>query len=628
MEEMIKNRMKSAYDKITLEEELRLKAKKKLLAKAKSGSRRKVFYSVIAAAAVVVLFIIGNLIMIRWNNGRGHEVTPLESNTPYESEKWVDGYEYEDAIEKLKKIETMEEYEEMAFSSNVYRRIFGDMGENFCVAVLCYDEDFEQCKWQNGMQATNVKAIVYAYYKFDENGKKVNEYYGTYDIDDAECSFGAVYMNGDWYAVMDSIDVPHYEIYNVTSPEKSSYARHTESEDDIVYINENAQFFARNCGDYIVVGGTIPYGKTLELSQVESKHDLEELMNQSNVYYIACSDNSYLVAQAFDGNDGSEFASSYEGQHEYVKVGHFVVDGETVFLSPIIELTGEGNAMETMGITCFKGTWYLFGKLKDFEQYKLINLTTGTEEIMYCDEGICREILSGETIDYFAKSVGNYWMIGSEVVTKEKKDSKTYCDNHEWEEMCTSEMSVRDIYVAQNWIGRSANDYILLELFFDDLVMTDFEDDTAMWANSGENAYQVNNRFSEVNFQVSTELDSDEIIAVTLFGDHCYVTEDVWIGMDRDEVTEKMGIEDNLNQGSFEKDGYIYTFFEKDGYLYEFRFVTAFVDAGNLPEHASHPWTEKYVLDCACISDAAKIKESSVKSFGERLEEGRNILPQ
>ncbi len=510
------------------------------------------------------------------------------------------------AITDLEYILTIDDVNTLADCPNAYVRFFDDDGERFCVAALCYDAGGVKCTIGEGI----AEYVEYGYFWFDEDGEKISEKKNVFGFGSESWETrGVVEFNSEWYEVINNKtggDAHNYEMVNIMKPEDVSHLSHFSDSEMEYYIRSHTQFFMEQQGSCIVVGdiANADSGKVFDFSQVNTLDDLEELMGAFNVYSKVLSQNQYLVVLPYN-KDG--VASSFEGQVSELRVGYFVVleNGDMAFT--VIPLKGVGNAMESLGVTCCQDRWYLFGKLQTYMQYEVIDLENGDVEILDYDEGVCREILVNNDIDYFAKGVDNYWLLGSEdVIVKEAKDPKTYCSNHGWDEMCTSTLSVRDIYVTPNWIGKSAKEFIELEVFFDDFVMTDFEDGKIFVSeDSSENAYQINMRLEELNFQVSTEPDSDEIIAVTLYGNHNYVTEDVWLGMNMEEVKKKMNIDDS----AFFEEGVVkFASFERDGYLYELSFV---VNSNG-----------DYLLGFSCISNAAKINSSSVKSFGERLKEG------
>lgn len=615
MDEKIRNRVKSAYDGIVLEEELKRKAKKKLLAKARSG-RKKFPYGIIVAAAVVVLLVLGNILLIQLNMEHGGNVPAVESTSSGEEKESVSNTQ----VTGLDGIETLEELKDFAWNPN---SCVWEMENNFYVAILCYDENGAECLPKSNMTAN----IEYAYFLFDETGAKIKEYRSSFSIENSEWkSIGAVFMNGDWYEVTDSQkdgSDHYYEIYNVTSPEKSNYTRHPEDEETLSHIRTETYYFARYAEDgngYMEVGilENEYYGQLADLTQVNSRQDIENLIAQPEVYSIKFSDNIYFVVLAYRQN---RRCSLYE-QADRIDINTYMTENDEIAARWESVRFSESSVVEYIGVSEYDGMLYLISKEKDTEKYRITALLHNYEENLYCDEGICPDVYSNAT--FFARLVTegetSYWQFGENIRRETDYSPEVYCKKHDWDDKCTSDMTVRDIYVSRNWIGKSASKFIGLERFFGELVLTDHEGSDNY---SSQNAYQVNNRFACTNFQVSTEVDSDEIISVTLYGNHNYVTEDVWLGMSMADVKKNMGIEDSA---FFEKDGYMYSFFEKDGYLYEFSYVKE-PEAGNLPEYASYPEPE-YVLSFSRISDAAKIKKSPVKSFGELMEEGKSIFAQ
>lgn len=618
MDEKIRNRVKSAYDGIVLEEELRQKAKKKIIARVHRQSHKKLSYG-IAAAAVVVLLVLGNILLIQLNIGHERDVPAAESTSSGGETESVNNIQ----VTELDSIETLTELENFAWTPN---SCVWEIQNNFYVAILCYDENGAECLPKSNLTAN----IEYAYFLFDESGGKIKEYRSHFSIENSEWkSIGAVFMNDDWYEVTDSQkdgSAHYYEIINVTSPEKSSYARHPEDEETLYKIQTNTRYFARYAEDgngYMEVGNLANeyYGQITDFTAVNSRQDLEKLIAQPEVYSIKLLEDMYLVVLPYRQNR----RCSLREQADRIDIGCYKTDNDEIAASWVSMREAENSVVEDIGVSNYNGSFYLIGRDRDTERYVITGILWDYEEKLYCDEGICPEVYSNA--QFFARLItepaGLYWQVGEDMRGLTDYSPEFYCENHDWDEKCTSDLTVRDIYVTRNWIGGSAMKFIGLERFFGELVLTDHESGDSYSANSSENAYQINNRFICVNFQVSTEVDSDEIISVTLYGDHNYVTEDVWLGMRMEDVKAAMDIPDSA---FFEKDGYIYSFFEKDGYLYEFSYVEESVGS-SLPDYASYPAPE-YVLSFSRISDAAKIKESTVKSFGELMEEGKSIFAQ
>lgn len=610
MDEKIRNRLKNAYDGVVLDEELRREGKKELLAKARRG-RKKFPYGAAAVVAAALVLAIGNIWLIRLNMNHGENVPAAEST--FSGEQTESGSVA--AVVGLDDIENLSELEDFAWTPN---SCVWEMENNFYVAVLCYDENGADCLPKSNLTAR----IEYAYFLFDESGAKITQYRESFRIEDgAWIKIGAVYLDGDWYEVRDrqNNNGTHiYEIYNITSPWKSNYARYLEDEENVALIRENTYYFAQYAeqgNGYMTVGilENEDYGQISGLEQINSRQDIENLMAQPDTYSLKLREDMYLVALAYLDNTrcgGDEKA-------DRIDIGCYVTENDEIAARNEWSFDTDNSDMEYIGASNYDGSYYLIGKEKGSERYIIRGLFWDYEERLYRDEGICSDVYSNA--QFFAGLVtepgGVYWQVGGNMLPQTDYSPESYCESHDWNDRCTSDMTVRDIYVTRNWIGGSALKFIGLERFFGELVQTQFEtgDETGMV--SAEYAYQVNQYYECAGFTVSTEPDSDEIISVTLYGNHNYVTEDVWLGMSMADVKKNMGIDDSA---FFEKDGYMYSFFEKDDYLYEFSYVKE-PEVGNLSE---------YVLSFSRISDAAKIKTSPVKSFGELMEEGKSIFAQ
>lgn len=355
----------------------------------------------------------------------------------------------------------------------------------------------------------------------------------------------------------------------------------------------------------------------MDFDKIENRLDLEKLKKQPNAYSIKLRNDMYFIVLAYNGDEHTE---SYSDAADRIDVGCYVTENDEIAGYDVQTFSVKDNDFSLIGVSNYNGSYYLVCKEKDSERYKITGLLWDYSEELYCNEGICSDVRSH--VQGFAvyspdsgQSASEYpdgfWKVGYKWESDIKRDPKSYCSEHDWDEICAKDMTVRDIYVTRNWIGGSAADYISLEGFFNEFALTGMENGIAMSENPSEGAYQVNIRYAAAGFQVSTEVDSDEIISVTLYQD-CYVTEDVRLGMDMEEVKRIMDIDDDA---FFELDGTLFSFFERDGYLYEFSYN--YTGTGG-----------QRVLGMSCISDAGKIKDSTVKSFGEKIGEGSNIFAQ
>lgn len=464
MEDKIRDKVIHAYDGIVLEEKLKRQAEKTLFEKAKKGSRTRYIYGVAVAAAVVILVFV-NIMLIRFNLGHGEHLPVTGTTSNVSKEETIRNIQ----MKELDEVQTPEELKALADSSNAYVL---ELESNFYIAVLCYGQNGEPCLPSDNM-TTKIK---HTYFWFNDTSEKPEKMYGVERTGDKWKSLGAVFINDDWYEVWDSSKEGadhYYEIFNITSPHKSSYARHPEDGETTEYIRSNATFFAR--------------------------------------------------------------------------------------------LAAEDGAL--------------------------------------------------------------YWQVGDNIESGTDYSSKSFCEKYSWDEQCTKDMTMRDIYVAENWIGKKVSQFNGLERFFKEAVQKESVTGDLSGAGSTGNAYQTDYYFECAGFRVSAELGSDEIISVALITEHDYVTENVWIGMDMEQVRKNMGMNE---EAYFEYGGNMFAAVERDGLLYEFQFQKEKIGE-NLPPYASYPAPD-YVLTYAKISDAAKIKTSSVKSMGEHLfgdghslEEGKDI---
>lgn len=609
MEDKIRNKVRKAYDGIVLEEGLKRRAKEKILQRAQADGRRKIIYGV-AAAAAVVLLIAGNFMLIRFHAEHEEKIPATEAQPTDEQQETV----IDVSIRELSEIRTLEELEEMTFSPNCLVR---ELENKFYVAVLCYDENGEPCP----RKGDNTAGIEYAYFLFDESGAKLKEWQDTFDIENnGYQSIGAVYINDDWYEVRDSKKdgVEHYyEIFNITSPEKSNYARCPEDEETVALIADGTYYFvtyAQDGGGYIKVEGGDDeyYGQMYDLSNVNSRQDLEKLMTQPGVYSVQLSDDIYFAAMAYRQN----WRCSPDGQPDRFDFGCYRTEGNEIAAYGLSVRKAESSILEYIGLSGYDGTFYLIGKEKDTEKYRISILLENWEEQLYCDEGICPEVYSNAA--FFAGLVREgdrlYWQLGEDIRRNADYSSKSYCEAHGWAEQCTSRMTVRDIYVAKNWIGGSTAVFTDLKHFFKENVRTEYVTGDLDGGGSEKDAYQTDYYFECMGLRVSAEAGSDEIISATVFADHDYVTEDVWIGMDMEKVKQKM---DMAEEAFFKQDADMYASVERDGYLYEFRFTEEPIGS-NLPPYASYPAPD-YILSYAKVSNAAKILKSPVKSLGEAM---------
>lgn len=348
-----------------------------------------------------------------------------------------------------------------------------------------------------------------------------------------------------------------------------------------------------------------------------NKGDLENATEDimENVFLYEAYEDAFVKVTPYNalGDVTQSLSSVYSFEIEFGRLGTGG-DAET----KIIGREYINTTFDAVGICNLDGQYYLVAPVSADAQYGVWDIQNGSGwQMFFCDEDVCRDILSYGEIKYFARNVISQedvklWDIGEgmePIYDSSSKKPGFYPALHDWDDKCTSIYTVRDVYIPANQIGKSVKDYITLELFFDDLIMTDFENGIAISEDPEKDAYQVNHRFLDLNYQVSSEPDSDEIISVTLFGDGNYVTEDVRLGMDMTEVIEKMQIP---KEAVFAENSYWFAFFERDGLLYELSFVPS---AGN----GSLSYVS-YTLSFTRISDAAQIGESTVKSYGEKME--------
>lgn len=621
MEDKIRDKVARAYGGIVLEEGLKRRAKRNILEKEQRGGRRKFIYGVVAAAAVVI-FVLGNILMIRLNLEHERGAAMMET-TPSAEEETTGNMQ----ARALEDIQTLAELEELSFAANSY---VWNLENNFYVAILCYDENNEACLPKNNMMAR----IEYAYFLFDESGAKLKEWQENFDIESKEYqSIGAVFINGDWYEVRDSKkdgSEHYYEVYNVTSPEKSSYARHPEDEEIINRISSSTYYFARYAEDgngYMEVGvlDNEYYRQVSDFIEVNNRQDLEQLIAQPEVYSIKLLNDLYFVVLPYRQNR----RCSLNDQADTIVIGCYKTENDEIagYWESLRE--AENSDVEYIGVSAYDGDFYLISKVKDTEKYYISALLWDFEESLYCDEGICPDVYANAT--FFARLAAEdgalYWQIGDNIESGTDYSSKSFCEKYSWDEQCTKDMTTRDIYVAENWIGKKVSQFNGLERFFKEAVQKESVTGDLSGAGSTGNAYQTDYYFECAGFRVSAELGSDEIISVALITEHDYVTENVWIGMDMEQVRKNMGMNE---EAYFEYGGNMFAAVERDGLLYEFQFQKEKIGE-NLPPYASYPAPD-YVLTYAKISDAAKIKTSSVKSMGEHLfgdghslEEGKDI---
>lgn len=346
------------------------------------------------------------------------------------------------------------------------------------------------------------------------------------------------------------------------------------------------------------------------VEQISDEEDLNRLSANPFIYVEKFSEGFYAAAACYDNG---VLCTPQGGVATGIRYRYYKTENELVTeYSMNLDAQNEKNGI--FGACYMDGDWFEVAKLENQEGYR-IRCITSMERSNYAQDVEGKEIETFLRLNtqYFIRLTDNRICIEDfREDSGEKKDPSSYCSLHGWDEQCTENMKVRDIYVAQNWIGKNVNDFAALESFFDETATVWFEDGNLFQTEESErNAYQINTSFSTLRFEVSTEADDNEIISVTLYGDHNYVTEDVWLGMNMEDVKKIMNIDDSA---FFEKDGTLFSFFEKDGYLYEFSYRS--MAGGN------------YWLYLSCVSNAAKIKDSTVKSFGEQMEEGRNIFAQ
>lgn len=240
MEDKIRDKVVRAYDGVVLDNALRQSAKNKILAKERGRGKQKIIYCIVAAAAVVI-FVLGNVMLIRLNLGHNKEAPVTETSSGGDENKSKDNH----SQMFLADIQSREDLDIFALASNSYVL---ELQKEFYVAISCYDENGAECPPQSGRTAK----IEYAYLRFGEQEAGEKTYQKNFAVDTltvqdtAWKNIGAVYINDDWYEVRESAKegVDHYyNIFNITSPEKSSYARHPEDAETTEHIRSNVIFF-------------------------------------------------------------------------------------------------------------------------------------------------------------------------------------------------------------------------------------------------------------------------------------------------------------------------------------------------------------------------------------------------
>ncbi len=621
MEDKIRDKVIHAYDGIVLEEKLKRQAEKTLFEKAQKGSRTRYIYGVAAAAAVVILVFV-NIMLIRFNLGHGEHLPVTGTTSNVSKEETIRNIQ----MKELDEVQTPEELKALADSSNAYVL---ELESNFYIAVLCYGQNGEPCLPSDNM-TTKIK---HTYFWFNDTSEKPEKMYGVERTGDKWKSLGAVFINDDWYEVWDSSKEGadhYYEIFNITSPHKSSYARHPEDGETTEYIRSNAIFFVAKAGEdgnCLTVGCMEEEvgGEETGYVTVDSRQVLENLIAQQDVYSIKLLNDTYFVVTAY--RQGKR--CSLNERADIIEISSYVTENDDIAAKWESLKIAESSGVEYIGVSAYDGDFYLISKVKDTEKYYISALLWDFEESLYCDEGICPDVYANAT--FFARLAAEdgalYWQIGDNIESGTDYSSKSFCEKYSWDEQCTKDMTMRDIYVAENWIGKKVSQFNGLERFFKEAVQKESVTGDLSGAGSTGNAYQTDYYFECAGFRVSAELGSDEIISVALIAEHDYVTENVWIGMDMEQVRKNMGMNE---EAYFEYGGNMFAAVERDGLLYEFQFQKEKIGE-NLPPYASYPAPD-YVLTYAKISDAAKIKTSSVKSMGEHLfgdghslEEGKDI---
>lgn len=613
MEDKIRVKVINAYGGIVLEESLKRRAKGALIKKAQKSGRTKFLHGIMAAAAVVIVVFL-NIMLIRFN--LGHEEMPIEAVSTENKGQTIRTVE----MKELDEIQTPEELKKLAESSNAYVL---ELENSFYVAVLCYDRNGEPCFPGNNTTAT----IEYVYFDFEKQNADEK---GTFTVEDmSKKNVGVVFWDGDWYEVWEEGLDFYYELYNITSPHRSNYPRYPEDEETMAYIRANTVFFAGKAEEdgYLTVGRMerADDGEKLDYPDIDSRRTLENLIAQSDVYSVKFTNDTYFVVTAYRQNK----RCSLNERADSILMGCYVTENDEIAAKRESLQIAETSVVDYIGASSYDGDFFLISKEKDTEKYRIETLRWDFYETMYCDEWLCPDVYANAT--FFARLVTEdgalYWQFGENIESGTDYSSKSFCEKYSWDEQCTKEMTLRDIYVAKNWIGGSAAKFAELEHFFKEPVQTEHVTADKSGAGSKENAYQTDYYFECAGFRVSTEPGSDEIVSAALLTDHDYVTENVWIGMNMESVRKNMGMND---KAFFEYNGNMFATVEQDGLLYEFQFQEEKVGE-NLPPHASYPAPD-YVLTYAEVSDAAKIKTSSVKSMGEHmfgdghsLEEGKDF---
>lgn len=349
-----------------------------------------------AFLAVVLCIATGALFLTRTKDSiKLSQIEGYESLKSTDSDTWGNN---------LDEIYGKEELERLSTFSNAYVK---QAGEEFYVAVLCFDEKGIPCTPESGSAAS----IKYTFFDFEK--EEMWSYPRYYDAREGQVgAYGVCELDGEWYEVMDYVDGETNPLWvRALAKDEEGYFEVNKERD--AHFRSHTIFFMDQSGYYseghvnvdgfpsLVVGNLINplYGAILDASQVNSGADLKEYENREMVFSIPLSANLFVTVEPWNEQQGGTTPQLWYGFTQ-LHVGCFEFQGERVVMRGKSILGTDSIWADQIGIGEYNGNYYFIGRLYGLEadRYVVENIFSGAEHEIFSDTSF-EECIQNEMIN-------------------------------------------------------------------------------------------------------------------------------------------------------------------------------------------------------------------------------------
>lgn len=319
---------------------------------------------------------------------------------------------------RLNCIQSENDLKELENLSNAFVK---NLKENIYIAVVCFDKNGEPCV-PHSFETVIAK---YALYQFDN--EKVTLYQRTYNAMEISlldlAAYGVCEWEGDWYEVTDYVEgeTDSLRVENITSGEPGYWVYDDRALDS--HLRSNTYFFMDSGMEYIdkdkysselekrdelvlednvlrVMVGELEnslYGKVLDVSQVQSKEDLQELLELEELTYFELDKDTYLIVHPW--NEHGNSAMGYLGI-EYFYLGYLEFNQEELVWKNISIERADESICENLGVGKYEEDYYLIGKVSDSDNYVIKRINSDFERYADAQDEMVLGIL--ENAKFFA----------------------------------------------------------------------------------------------------------------------------------------------------------------------------------------------------------------------------------